>query len=236
MIIRLHQLSARAPRLQDLSAVARLINIQEENPLYAGQCSEEKLRSIWQDAYFQLSQDAWLIVTRQGEIIGYADVQRQSEQSEPIFALRLYVDPEYHGRGIESLLIRLGEERIRQLGLVIVGDQQIIVGNQQIKVRISIDSSSERLYEVLLYEGYCLIQQFLCMSIAMEQMAEPFFSAVDGMLTLQVELQPHESSQARNQHSSADVYQTQKYAIYEKALGGQRRIVEPKVALPCVAG
>lgn len=229
MIIRLHQLSARAPRLQDLSAVARLINKDEGNTLYTGQCHEEELKSIWQDECFHLSQDAWLIVTRQGEIIGYADVQRQCEQSELGFMLRLYVDAEYYGRGIESLLIRLGEERIRQRGLV-------IAANQQIKVRISINSASERLCEVLFYEGYCLTQQFLCMSIAMEQMAEPLFSTADGMLTLQVELQHNELSTASNQHWSGDVYQTQKYAIYEKVLGGQRRVVEPKVALPCVAG
>ncbi|GCE25284.1 hypothetical protein KDA_07680 [Dictyobacter alpinus] len=229
MIIRLHQLSARAPRLQDLSGVARLMNSSKENVLYTRPSLEEELRSVWQADCFQLARDAWTIVTRQGAIVGYADVQRKCEKMEQFFTLALHVHPEYTERGIESLLIRLGEERIRELGWSRETDPQI-------KIHISVTGSNEYLHEVMLYEGYCLAQQFLCMHIAMEQLAEPSFSATDGLLTLEVALHNEELSVIRNEQQPADVYKTQKYTVYEKMLGGKMRVVEPKIALPCAAG
>ncbi|GCE17241.1 hypothetical protein KDK_10410 [Dictyobacter kobayashii] len=230
MIIRLHQLSARAPRLQDISEVASLLSLYEGDALTSEKQGEAELRNIWQDSSFQLMHDAWVIVTRQGQVVGYADVQQKcSEPLEVIYTLAVAIHPDYQGRGIETLLIRLGEDRIRQL------TREHAV-RCQVSIQIAVSSSNELLSEIVQHEGYGLQQQFLRMHLALEHVAAPSLSANDGLLTLQVVLNADEQSLTARKSRIQDTYKALKYSVYAKKFGRIRQPEVTAVLLPCVAG
>ncbi|GCE03621.1 GNAT family N-acetyltransferase [Dictyobacter aurantiacus] len=227
MIIRLHQLSARAPRLQDSAEVAHLLSLDEHAAIASEEQLEAELKERWQDCYFQMASDAWMIVTRQQQVIGYADVQRKHhEPLEPIYALKIAIHPEYQSRGIETLLIRLGEERIRYLSRDLVGCCQI---------HVTVDSSNSVLCEMMQHEGYCLQQQFLRMQFVLKHIADPLLSSEDGLLTLRVALND-EQSMATQAQGMDEAYRTSKYSVYVKTFGRRFQAEASVVLLPCTTG
>lgn len=219
MIIRLHQLSARAPRLQDSADVAHLLSLYDREIIASAGQLEAELKARWQSGGFQLARDAWLIVTRQQQVIGYADIQRKSsESSGPIYAFKIAIHPDYQGRGIETLLIRQGEERVRSLtsDLVLKG---------QIQIHVTVDGANQSLHEIMPYEGYCLQQQFLRMQFALEHIANPLLSSEDGLLTLQVALNDDEQSASAQVQETRETYRTSKYSVYVKTFGDRKSVV-----------
>ncbi|GLV56926.1 hypothetical protein KDH_37650 [Dictyobacter sp. S3.2.2.5] len=227
MIIRLHQLSARAPHLQDSAEVAHLLSLYERAAIASEEQLEAELKERWQDCNFQMASDAWMIVTRQQHVIGYADVQRKNHESlEPIYALKIAIHPEYQSRGIETLLIRLGEERIRYLS-------RDLVGRCQIQIHVTVDSANSVLCEMMQHEGYCLQQQFLRMQFALKHIADPLLSSEDGLLTLQVALNDEQSMTSQVQ---GEAYRTSKYSVYVKTFGRRFQAEASTVLIPCATG
>ncbi|GHO84194.1 GNAT family N-acetyltransferase [Dictyobacter formicarum] len=230
MIIRLHQLSARAPRLQDSAEVAHLQSLYQDEAVRSEEQLEAELKERWQDSCFQLARDAWMIVTRQQQVVGYADVQRKSNESlAPIYAFEMAIHPEYQGRGVETLLIRLGEERIRQL-------TRELMMRCQIQIHITVSSANELLREIMQHEGYCLQQQFLRMQFALEHIADPLLSTNAGLLTLQVALNADEQSVVTRGQGARDTYRASKYSVYVKTFGRRLQAEVPAVLLPCATG
>src|SRR2546427_266517 len=74
MAILLQNLLARAPRLNDLSDVTRLLiacDIIEDG---MSDYTEEELLADWQRPGFNLDTDAWVIITNKGQLVGFAYV------------------------------------------------------------------------------------------------------------------------------------------------------------------
>lgn len=211
MIIRLHHLSARAPTMQDASAIANLIDMCEEDIVARGGCWEEKLRHIWENAAFQICSDAWVIVTRQDQIVGYADVRRQSEPSLFVCALVICVHPDYRGRGIETLLIRLAEDRVRHIG-------RNCALLQPVHLRVEVSVPNGALSETLQQEGYMPMQTFVRMSIALERITCYASNSTDGLFTLDVSLHTDSVVAMTTNQSAVDIQQTQRYTVYAKIL------------------
>lgn len=211
MIIRLHTLSAHAPSMQDACKVVELMHMSDKDALLLGEYHEDDLKLAWQQADFHLMLDAWVIVTRDGQFVGYADVQQTYEQASKNFALALYIHPEYQSRGIETLLIRLGEERIHQIC-------RSISVRCPIKVRISVSRSNYLLREAVQYEGYAQAQQFLRMHIALEQMAHRSLGESNGPMILDVPLSAASEKNTLSHPQQAGTYTAKLYDIYEKML------------------
>lgn len=164
MIIRLHNLSARAPDMVDARAVARLFCLYKHGESVSIDTLEHDLRQNWQTPGFALKMDAWVIVANKGEIVGYADVQHKSNQALCELALSLCVHPNYLDRGLGTLLIWLVEERARQL-------MHSIPAQMDVMLVSSVSSLNEWGRTTFTREGYMLARRFLRLVIAMEEVS-----------------------------------------------------------------
>lgn len=111
-VVRLRNLIERAPQMSDLQSVTALMSACERVDAGVTDPAAEEILRIWQKPGFDLHTDAWVIVTRTGQIIGYADV-RQTGNGQLSLCLRVH--PDYRCRGIGTLLLWLAEERARHL-------------------------------------------------------------------------------------------------------------------------
>ncbi len=113
MAVLLKNLLARAPKMEDLVAITELITACDVDEYGIADSTMEDLASNWHQPGFNLATDAWVIVTNtnKGQAVGFACVWHRDY--EQIFTL-VCVHPEYRGRGIGTLLLRLVEERARQ--------------------------------------------------------------------------------------------------------------------------
>ncbi len=87
MIVRLHNLSARTLKPADVDAVAALMTACDMFEI--GNTDEDgrrrELQETWQVPGFDLSRDAWVIVQKQGLIVGYGDIRDIGEGSFEVY-------------------------------------------------------------------------------------------------------------------------------------------------------
>jgi len=93
--------------MDDLEAVARLIEITDIAENGGAEINLEDMRSYWSGPDINLETDAWLVFTETGQLIGYTDAVHR--QHAKLYCL-LRVHPDYSGQGIEQYLLGLVEE------------------------------------------------------------------------------------------------------------------------------
>jgi GNAT superfamily N-acetyltransferase len=162
VIVRLHNLSARPPALSDLQAVVELQAACERADVGVTNVSAEELEDTWHMSDFVLRTDAWVIVTKKGQIVGYAEVRRSGEHQ---LTSLLRVHPAYLGRGIGTLLVWLTEERARHLMHAMPSDQPITLSN----VVSNLNPTAQHLLQ---REGYTLAQHYWNLLIRTEDGGE----------------------------------------------------------------
>src|SRR5207245_7595669 len=111
MAVLLKNLLARSPKFEDMVAITELIKACDVDEYGIADSTMEDLSSNWHQPGFNLATDAWVIVTNKGQIVGFACVWHKDYVQIDTFVC---VHPEYRGRGIGTLLLRLVEERARQ--------------------------------------------------------------------------------------------------------------------------
>jgi mycothiol synthase len=106
-------LKLRPVQWSDLEAVAQLIyNVCAADGDAIVAVTPEELKHEWETPGFNLEQDAFLIETPDGQIVGYEEFFNEHEHAR----LRTdgYVHPDFKGRGIGTVLLRRIEQRARQ--------------------------------------------------------------------------------------------------------------------------
>lgn len=207
MIVRLHNLAARAPALSDLQAVTELIDMCERAEVGVANITEEEIESSWQAPGFMLKADAWVIVTKQGQIVGYANVRRSGEYQ---FTSLVRVHPDYLGRGIGTLLVWLTEERARHLMHTISPGQRVTLINM-------VSSLNPRAQHLFQREGYTLVHHYWNLVIrAEEEMDLPLIKRQQHQVDLVIDAQ----NVAGTQHTLArtGIYVMHQYHVFEKEL------------------
>lgn len=165
MAVLLKNLVARSPQAGDREALSELLAACEDAEESAAGLSLEDVLSHWQRPDFHLANDAWVIVTTQGQIVGFACVWREDHVQISTF---LCVHPDYRQRGIGTLLLRMVEVRARQhVRLAPAGARVLLRG-----VISKANAGARRLFE---QEGYIAGRQFLrlCCVLAEESGASP---------------------------------------------------------------
>lgn len=112
MAVLLKNLVARSPKVEDLVAIAELVRACDVDEYGFVDSTMDELTSNWHQPEFNLATDAWVIVTNKGQAVGFTCVWHRDYEQIYTFVC---VHPEYRGRGIGTLLLRLVEERARQL-------------------------------------------------------------------------------------------------------------------------
>ncbi|RAQ95493.1 GNAT family N-acetyltransferase [Thermogemmatispora tikiterensis] len=192
MAVYLRDLSARSPTAADLPAVKELFAIcARVEGEQEGHEEDGDLSASWQRMDFLLSSDAWLILTRQGQVVGYGAVwavavagAELAQGSNWAFCVRVH--PAYRGRGIGTLLLRLAEQRARAaLENVVVRER----GCALLTTTVAYSNRSAR--ALLEREGYQLERSFWY--IVIEGQTQTAWSE-RGRLTLELELEEEERS------------------------------------------
>ncbi len=99
----------RRPRERDSGPVAEVVVAGDVADFGEPDFTEDDLLDDWSRPRFELNQDAWVMSGPTGRIVGYAFVW-EAQPAEEIEG-DAFVLPEYHGRGLGTLLLELMEGR-----------------------------------------------------------------------------------------------------------------------------
>jgi GNAT superfamily N-acetyltransferase len=210
VIVRLHNLSARPPTLSDLKAVVELQSACERADVGVTNVSEEELENNWHMSGFVLKTDAWVIVTKKGQIVGYAEVRRSGEYQ---LTSLLRVHPDYLGRGIGTLLVWLTEERARHLMHTMPSDQRITL----INVVSNLNPTAQHLIQ---REGYTLAYHYWSLLIRAEEEElekQSFYRGEQRMANLVLDVR---NCGYAEEEMRMGIYRIHQYQVFEKELRG----------------
>ncbi|HVB21819.1 MAG TPA: GNAT family N-acetyltransferase [Ktedonobacteraceae bacterium] len=221
MAVLLHNLSARAPSLADLESVTRLLIACDTVEDGLSDYTKEDLRSAWQKPGFTLDKDAWVIVTTKGQFVGYASVWLDSQSQDVRIDMYIRVHPEYIGRGIGTLLLRLAEHRARSL---------VQYARPAVRVALNVSVNSVNLVAGLLLEreGYTLVSHLCRLLIDSDE------SSPSGTVKVDLALDAQALTGVAQLQKRTGIYFMRQYDVYEKELRAgveQHAIVEQNLQL-----
>ncbi|HXR65226.1 MAG TPA: GNAT family N-acetyltransferase [Ktedonobacteraceae bacterium] len=162
MAVLLKNLTARTPNTEDLAALSELVRSCESSADSMAGSTLEELLSEWQRPDFHLANDAWVIVTTRGQIVGFAGVWHEEHTRISTF---ICVHPDYRNRGIGTLLLRMAELRARQhIRQSCPGERVVLQG--------LINSANEGAHRLFEREGYQMGRPFLRISFTLAEESE----------------------------------------------------------------
>ncbi len=166
----------------------------------------EDLTSNWQKSEFNLATDAWVIVTNKGQLVGFACVWHRDYEQIYTFVC---VHPEYRGRGIGTLLLRLAEERARQYARNACPGSRVTLNGTVSRV----NEEAKRLFE---REGYTPARQFWHIAVELDESSDQ--SLQHGKPEGGLDVESRRLVNATQLYDRDAVYVIRQYAIYEKEL------------------
>jgi len=203
----LSNLLARAPKIDDLIAVTELLEACDiaDNDL-PGRTKEDILAD-WDRPEFSPDTEAWVIITTDRRLVGYAHVWPCSSMQNSVFAS---VHPEYRNRGIGMLLLRLAEARVREQ-----------INEAPSSLRITMTSVVSHLNEAARHflerEGYSPLRQFWRLIVDME--GSPYeTSSQSGKLKLDLPVDTTNPVGTTAIQTRTGIYVARQYDVYEKEL------------------
>lgn len=158
-------LSVRRPRAEDLAAVLDLCIAADTAVIGESDWTEDDMREEW--AELDLERNAWL-VELDGRVAGWVNLFPRGGRLNADG----YVHPELHGRGVGTLLLRLTEERGRELAAEIPAGERVYLQN----ATLNVDPRSEAFYRA---NGYEPVRHFWKMVIDLD--AAPEVPRIDGI-------------------------------------------------------
>ncbi|HOA22897.1 MAG TPA: GNAT family N-acetyltransferase [Aggregatilineales bacterium] len=155
----------RAPSFDDAEAVADLFNASSLDVSGEREIDVNELRREWQTPGFDLARDARVVLTPEGQIIGYGELWDVSEPHVRRFAF-VRVHPAYRGRGIGTALNRWVEQRARETLHTAPEGAQVVLG-------ASVVAHHRPAQDVLESLGFKPVRRFWRMVIELNGRLEP---------------------------------------------------------------
>jgi len=152
-------LLVRPPTMQDAEAIAHLPALCENTVEYIGYTTKD-LHTSWQVPEFNLATDAWVVVTQDEQIVGYAFVR---DHQSPISII--CENPMYSRQGIWPLLFQKVEERAYQF---LLADQL----RRGITLSTAFNDTHTIARQTVEQEGYKLVHTAWRMEIVLEHEPE----------------------------------------------------------------
>jgi ribosomal protein S18 acetylase RimI-like enzyme len=215
MTVLLKNLLARSPKVDDLVAITELIRECDLDEYGIADSTVEDLVSNWHQPGFNLATDAWVIVTNKGYVVGFTCVWHRDYKQIFIFVC---VHPEYRGRGIGTLLLRLGEERARQH-----------VRNARPGARVTLSSTVSRLNEqakrLFEREGYTSVRKIWRIVVGANDSEEE--SSPHTAFKADLDVGSRRLVDATKLYDLDAIYIIREYEVYEKELRAGEKLAVP---------
>lgn len=212
MTVLFKNLTARIPNAKDRAVLAELVHLCERSEEGSVGSVLEDLLSEWQQPDSHQANDAWVIVTTSGQLVGFACVWREEHERITTY---LCVHPEYRCRGIGTLLLRMVEMRARQLMRQFSAGQRVVLQGLMNSANIG----AQRLFA---REGYRMGRTFLRISCALNEEDEDgqqHVPVVARKFTVEVDLEQRNQPLAATSLTERDVLcSVHRYLTYEKEL------------------
>ncbi len=206
MAVLLKNLLARSPKLEDMVAITELIKVCDVDEYGIADSTMEDLASNWHQPGFNLATDAWVIVTNKGQAVGFACVWHRDY--EQIFTF-VCAHPEYRGRGIGTLLLRLVEERARQhVRNARPGTRVTLCGTVS-----SLNEQAKRLFE---REGYTSIRKIWRIEVGANDSLDK--SSLYRAFKADLDVESWRLVDATQLYDLDAIYIIREYEVYEKEL------------------
>ena len=232
MAVSLQNLAVRAPAEHDQQAIKSLLSACDLAEGNKEGTTEEDLSPAWQQPEYQMQTDAWVIVARSGQLVGYACVWHRAFAQIEACAR---VHPAFRGRGIGTLLLRLVEVRGRQFAARASSGPRVCLGHTVSMVNTAACQLLER-------EGYTRARLFWRIVVHAGESFDELCRR--GSLTFDLLIDPQDLAGSTRLNERGGYTLTQ-YGMYEKELrapeGGygevdldlQALLIEPA---PCTGG
>jgi len=206
MSVLLKNLLARSPKTEDLVAITELVRACDIDEYGIADSTMEDLVSYWHEPGFNLATDAWVIVTNKGQAVGFTCVWHRDY--EHLFTF-VCVHPEYRGRGIGTLLLRLVEERARQhVRKARPGSQVTLCGTVS-----SLNEQAKLLFE---REGYAALRTIWRIEVGANDAREE--SSLDTVFKADLDIVSRRIVDATKLYDLDAIYIIREYEVYEKEL------------------
>ncbi len=153
-------LRLRPPQMSDVEAAAKLtydVCAADGDPTVA--TSAEDMRQMWQEPGFDLANDAWVVETADGRIVGYEELYNR--HGFAVFEGDGYVHPDFEGRGIGTALLRFLEARARILMVQAEPGLQVYIRN-------GMGQRDRRAHGLHEHEGYAPVRYSWRMEIQLD--------------------------------------------------------------------
>ena len=159
-------LALRTIRRDDLNAVTRLIyDICQDEGDTSTAVTPEDLENEWDFEGFDPEQDAFVVQTESGNLVGYGSVFDVDEHCE--MSGDIYVHPQSKGQGVEAALLNALENRVK-----IQHIPQSAPG-QRVFIRVALDNKDEAGKVILEQAGYSPVRYHWRMGIELESAPPP---------------------------------------------------------------
>ncbi|HTI13821.1 MAG TPA: GNAT family N-acetyltransferase [Dictyobacter sp.] len=227
MVIRLQNLSVQTPVQTDARPVAELITLCEQCAPEAVNETEAELCRVWQADLLSLATDAWLIVSKQSQVVGYADVRQRYSGFTLEFHVIIFVHPDFGQRGIATLLLWLSEVRAHQM-------LQNIPIEQRATLRSAVGVEDEITRALFVHEGYEVVQRFWRLCVEMRHITQNSLHewAQCGQIKVDVVVDTAYEQVHVPAAQQTRVQVARMYDVYEKILRlGQENKVKPSLHL-----
>lgn len=218
MTILLHNLLARAPKLNDVDPVTKLLVACDFADDGVSYYTKEDLLATWQKPGFNLATDAKVIVNNKGQIVGYVSIDNYKHVCIDVKAS---VHPNYRGRGIGTLLLRLAEVRARQHLACAPAGARVVVHNP-------VSHANQTAKNLLEYEGYSLVSHFWRIVIETNEESLQSSDALQGeaRFKLALDVQRQCATGITRVYDPSGLYIVLQYDVYEKELRGGEGLCE----------
>ncbi len=158
-------LTLRAPQMSDVEAVAQLTyDVCAADGDATVATSADDMRQMWQEPGFDLADDAWVVQTADGKIVGYEELYNRHRFAA--FEGDGYVHPDYEGQGVGTSLLRAMEAR----ALVTMAQAE---PDLKIYIRNGFAATETRSVELHQNEGYAPVRYSWRMEIKMDAPPPP---------------------------------------------------------------
>ncbi len=148
----------RAPTKDDAQSIAHGVIANEIAETGDAGTIPEDILELWENEETDLQADARVLITKEGDIIGYVGVNQDNHGFK--LDAHTHVHPAYHHRGLEHILLQFAEDR--------VGHH--LESDSTLPRLIRTPSFSPAWTQLLLQEGYTVTSSDWRMEIAMHEM------------------------------------------------------------------